>query len=907
MEVVFLGPGCGSATACVVQSIALSRKSEEFLAGKAILDAGDFTVRVRNGPEGRPSNSLALSISPERNPNENQAPTAGLTMSYGGQSATEGGNLNLTVSPGQVVSVSFSASRSSDPDGSIVGWEWRINGTLVSTASSFSFGLGVGNHVVSLKVTDNDGASATSPSGTGVVITEEAANQAPTAGLTMSYGGQSATEGGNLNLTVSPGQVVSVSFSASRSSDPDGSIVGWEWRINGTLVSRASSFSFGLGVGNHVVSLKVTDNDGASATSPSGTGVVITEEAANQAPTAGLTMSYGGRSATEGGNLNLMVSPGQMVSVSFSASRSSDPDGSIVGWEWRINGTLVSTASSFSFGLGVGNHVVSLKVTDNDGASATSPAGTGVVITEEAANQAPTAGLTMSYGGRSATEGGNLNLMVSPGQMVSVSFSASRSSDPDGSIVGWEWRINGTLVSTASSFSFGLGVGNHVVSLKVTDNDGASATSPAGTGVVITEEAANQAPTAGLTMSYGGQSATEGGNLNLMVSPGQMVSVSFSASRSSDPDGSIVGWEWRINGTLVSTASSFSFGLGVGNHVVSLKVTDNDGASATSPSGTGVVITEEAANQAPTAGLTMSYGGQSATEGGNLNLTVSPGQVVSVSFSASRSSDPDGSIVGWEWRINGTLVSTASSFSFGLGVGNHVVSLKVTDNDGASATSPSGTGVVITEEAANQAPTAGLTMSYGGRSATEGGNLNLMVSPGQMVSVSFSASRSSDPDGSIVGWEWRINGTLVSTASSFSFGLGVGNHVVSLKVTDNDGASATSPAGTGVVVTESAPEAPVVNPSGGTWTMTPQNVSVSSIGAQRIYYTIRTTIDGSIPADPPEPSSGLNDGFVGGSSGVFQVFASPGQYKKLKVRFRGEADGVYGPSSPTYSYSIDLR
>jgi hypothetical protein len=108
-------------------------------------------------------------------------------------------------------------------------------------------------------------------------------------------------------------------------------------------------------------------------------------------------------------------------------------------------------------------------------------------------------------------------------------------------------------------------------------------------------------------------------------------------------------------------------------------------------------------------------------------------------------------------------------------------------------------------------------------------------------------------------------------------------------------------------ITASAPGSVVVNPTSGNWTTSPQNVSVSSSGASTIWYTIRTTLDGSIPADPPDPTSTLNDGSITGSSGLFQVFASAGQFKHLKVKFRGQNGTGYGPTSAVFSYIIDLR
>jgi hypothetical protein len=107
----------------------------------------------------------------------------------------------------------------------------------------------------------------------------------------------------------------------------------------------------------------------------------------------------------------------------------------------------------------------------------------------------------------------------------------------------------------------------------------------------------------------------------------------------------------------------------------------------------------------------------------------------------------------------------------------------------------------------------------------------------------------------------------------------------------------------------STPYAISVNPAGGKWYSTPMNLEVGSNNATAIYYTMVNTYDGSIPADPREPTSSSNDGTiaVSGGSGTFQLYATPGQYKRSKLRFRGYNNGVAGPDSGVYSYMIDFR
>ncbi len=192
--------------------------------------------------------------------NPNQSPTARVTMTSGGQTAYENQTLNLSVSAGGTAQVSFSASRSSDPDGSISSYVWKISGTQVSTSRDFSFSLGKGTHQIYLTVTDNQGAQGSV--GASIIVTEQI-NPSPTAGITMTSGGQTAYENQTLNLSVSAGGTAQVSFSASRSSDPDGSISSYVWKISGTQVSTSRDFSFSLGKGTHQIYLTVTDNQGA--------------------------------------------------------------------------------------------------------------------------------------------------------------------------------------------------------------------------------------------------------------------------------------------------------------------------------------------------------------------------------------------------------------------------------------------------------------------------------------------------------------------------------------------------------------------------------------------------------------------------------------------------------------------
>src|SRR5439155_21556815 len=98
---------------------------------------------------------------------------------------------------------------------------------------------------------------------------------------------------------------------------------------------------------------------------------------------------------------------------------------------------------------------------------------------------------------------------------------------------------------------------------------------------LIRDKVANRLPVAGFTMTSGTQSATEGQTLTVSISQGQLANISFSASRSSDPDGTVAGWAWNIDGLAnASTSATFTYLFAGGSHSVSLVVTDNLGAKS---------------------------------------------------------------------------------------------------------------------------------------------------------------------------------------------------------------------------------------------------------------------------------------------------------------------------------------
>ncbi len=131
---------------------------------------------------------------------------------------------------------------------------------------------------------------------------------------------------------------------------------------------------------------------------------------------------------------------------------------------------------------------------------------------------------------------------------------------------------------------------------------------------------------------------------------------------------------------------------------------------------------------------------------GVLHRDAQPGRPVNatVSFNGSASKDPDGTIAKYEWDLDGNgsyetnTGATATTTKTYATIGARTIGLRVTDNIGATAT----TTQTVTIQ--NRPPTASFTVSP--NPATAG------------ATVTFNASGSTDPDGTVAKYEWDLDG-----------------------------------------------------------------------------------------------------------------------------------------------------
>jgi outer membrane autotransporter protein len=420
------------------------------------------------------------------------------------------------------------------------------------------------------------------------------------------------------------------------------------------------------------------------------------------------------------------------IAVTLDGGESTDSDGTIESYQWFEGGTEIATGSSASVNLTAGDHEITLRVTDNHGLTDEDTA-TYTILSNPEAVAGPDQSLTDTDNDGSED----------------VTLDGSGSSDPGGSIVSYEWFEfdvqNFPPIATGVSPTITLDVGTHNLTLRVTDND-ESVTEDQ---LVVTILAADNAPIADAGPDQQLTDSDNSGSEN----------VTLDGTGSTDSDGTIESYVWLEDGSQIATGATPTVALSVGEHSLTLQVTDNNNLVGEDQ----VSITVAAAPNAPVANA-----GQDQT----LSDTDADGSE-QVTLDASSSSDADGTIVSYTWLENGTEIASGETATITLPVGIHTVTLRVTDNDDLIGEDQ--LTISIVADAASPIANAGADQSL---SDTDGDG---------SASVTLDGSASTDSDGSIVSYQWLEGSDEIATGATPTAVLSVGVHTLTLIVTDNEG------------------------------------------------------------------------------------------------------------------------
>jgi PKD repeat protein len=229
--------------------------------------------------------------------------------------------------------------------------------------------------------------------------------------------------------------------------------------------------------------------------------------------------------------------------------------------------------------------------------------------------------------------------------------------------------------------------------------------------------------------------------------------VTFDGSASSDPGGEIVAYVWDFGDGATATGAVVVHTYPVeGTYPVRLEVTDNCGGVSTCQTDVHV-----STNLPPICNAGGPYSGEAGSP---------------IAMSGAGSSDPDGMIVVYRWSFGDgqTAFGVIQHHSYTL-PGTYTVTLTVVDNEAASSTCT--TTAHVTQSTPNQPPVCDAGGPYSG-------------AVGQPIL--FDGSGSSDPDGTIVDYNWQFGdcGTGTGPNPTHTYATAA-VYTVSLCVTDDGG------------------------------------------------------------------------------------------------------------------------
>ena len=409
--------------------------------------------------------------------------------------------------------------------------------------------------------------------------------------------------------------------------DKDGYVVNYEWEssINGFLSSGKEFSTNNLVVGTHTISLRVKDNDDLWSDWYNSQLIVNP----NAAPEAIID--------------SIIPSPVRFDQEVIFSGNGTDSDGTVVAYQWKssIDGEL-STEQSFSLtGLSIGLHNISFKVQDNDGLWSTWN----------------TTDLTVSP--NSAPDAIIISITPSPARFDSEITFVGNGTDIDGTIASYEWEssIDGLLGSEKEFSMSGLSIGEHIIRLRVRDNDGAWSD------WIMSEQSYN--------FIISGNSAPIAVIESISPSPSELGSEVIFSGSGFDSDGSIVEYLWTssIDGNLSTEGNFSSNTLFVGTHNVTLRVKDNDGSWSE------VISTQ-----------VLIYSVPIANAGDDLTVEKS----TPIQFTGSGIVEGS-SIVLYEWDFDGDGIYDWADYTgvltyFYNKEGKYEVTLRITDTNGMTAT-----------------------------------------------------------------------------------------------------------------------------------------------------------------------------------------------------------------------------
>lgn len=452
-----------------------------------------------------------------------------------------------------------------------------------------------------------------------------------------------------------------MAFDGTVSEDLDGKIEKYIWNFDDGIRDTGARIDHTYDeAGRYEVQLTVVDN----SNTPCNDATAVANVKINEAPRPEIK-------APE------FVQLGEVFTLD--GSKSYDPDGQIVDYVWHIGRDTILKGSMVQYAFKkFQDRPIKLRVKDNSDVENS-------VAEDE----------FMIHINRGPVAVAGEDKLISPERPAT--FRATKSFDPDGEIIEYEWQF-GDQVKSGPVVRHGFAEpGDYMAVLRVVDNTGR----------------AESKDSLMVHVNYPPEPKISGDRL---LTRGR---VKLSAEESIDQDGKIIKYQWDMGDGTVKTGTSVRHKYtSTGKYPVKLTVVDNSGTYSSVQSTTADIVI----NKLPVAAIRSS-------------TSAAPGDTLL--FDASQSKDPDGTIQRYTWDFgDGTTTKGQQVLHSFENPGTYQVQLAVMDNTGLEE----GIGYEYQEVAVNHAP-------------------QLVVDHPEYVSLgkefTVDVSQSTDPDGSISRILWN--------------------------------------------------------------------------------------------------------------------------------------------------------
>lgn len=627
----------------------------------------------------------------------------------------------------------------------------KVNGSTLTNTNSVAVTLTPGPNTFTIIVTAQN---ATTTKTYTLIVVREISNNANLSNLAVSHGVlRPGFADGILNYTDTVINSVSSLLITPTPTDPNASV-----RVNSIQILNGTGSSVPLTVGQNVISIVVTAQDGTTTKAYTLT-VMRAAAGSNNAYLSNLKISQGTLTPVfTQATTNYTASVANSVSSVTVTPTVANSAATV-----KVNNISVSSGSaSGPITLNVGTNTITVVATAQD--RVTTKLYT-IVVTRAASNNANLASLKLSQGTLSPVFApGTTSYKASVANSVAFITVTPTVADENATV-----KINGgPVISSLPSDPIPLAVGPNTITIVVTAQDGTTKTYT----LTVTRAASNNANLSSLVISQGTLTPIFApATINYTASVAYLIN-----SITVTPTVANATAKVKVNGIVVPSGStSGAIALNVGATTITMVVTAQDGTTTKTYK---VVVTRaQASTNANLSNLIISQG--------ILTPVFSPG---TTSYTASVSSSVTTvTITATVADVNATVKINSISVLSGnpsdpipLAVGSNTITIVVTAQNGTNKTYK----VVVTRAASTNASLLNLQLSQGNLVPVFApATINYTASVAYLVGSITVTPTVADATAAV-----KVNGISVTSGSaSGAIVLGVGANTITIAVTAQDG------------------------------------------------------------------------------------------------------------------------